>query len=81
MAAKGRTYLLRGDHDANLLNGFCELIRFYGSVVVKIEVLESFHEDSFLALGSARFLRQLVFKFSLETAQIVRLDFERLTLL
>ena len=39
------TYLSCGDHDANLLDGFGELIRLDGSVIVEVEVLEGLEED------------------------------------
>jgi len=34
------TYLSRGDHDTNLLDGFGKLIWFDSAVIVQIEVLE-----------------------------------------
>ena len=77
MAAAGRAetlcgglaYLTGWDHDANLLDGLSEFLWFDGSVVVKIEILEGFEEDLFLALHAAGLLRQLVLKFFLETSQ------------
>jgi len=61
------TYLLGWDLNTNLLDCLCELIRFYGSVVVEVEVLEGLLEDCLLGLCALGFLGELVFEFSLET--------------
>jgi len=44
------------DLDADLLNGFGELIWLDNTIVVKIEVFERFQEHLLLGLGAARFL-------------------------
>lgn len=63
-------YLLGGDHDADLLDGLCELLRFDCLVVVKIEVLEALEEDLFLALGAC-LLGELLDQLLLKTTQKV----------
>ena len=49
---KAKTYLLGWDHDADLFNGFGELVRVNGTGVVQIKVLEALLEDSLLRLGA-----------------------------
>jgi hypothetical protein len=51
------TYALGGDHNADLFDCFAEFISLDGAVVVKVEVLESLHEDGLFALGATGFLR------------------------
>lgn len=60
------TYLLGGDLNTNLLNGFAELIRLHSAVIVEIEILECLHQDGLLALAAACLLGQLVFELSLK---------------
>lgn len=62
-------YLSGGDHDTNLFDSFGEFIRFNSSIVIKIEILERFHEYGLLALGSACLLGQLVLQLSLKTIE------------
>ena len=70
LSSGNAAYLLGGDHDANLLDCFGELLGLDGAVVVKIEVLESLHQDGFLALCAAGLLCKFVFKFPLETEEL-----------
>ena len=49
---EAETYLLGRDHDADLFDGFGELIRLDEAGVVQIEVLEALLEDSLLRLGA-----------------------------
>ena len=59
----------RGDHDADLLDGFGELVRLDRAVIVQVEVLEGLEEDGFLVGVSARLLRKLLLEGLLETAR------------
>ena len=66
------TYLSGGDHDTNLFDSLGELIWFNCSIVVQIEVLESFKEDSLLIGVTSGLLGQLLLKCLLETEQTKR---------
>ena len=62
------TYLSRGDHNADLLNGFGKLVRLDRAVIVEVEVLEGLEEDGFLVGVTARLLGKLLLEGLLETA-------------
>ena len=59
----------RGDHNADLLDGFGELVRLDRAVIVEVEVLEGLEEDSFLIGVTAGLLRKLLLEGLLETAR------------
>ena len=50
------TYLLGGDHDTNLLDGFGELVWLHDTIIVEIKVFERLEQNLLLGLGSACFL-------------------------
>ena len=64
------TYLSGWNLDTNLLDGFGELVWLHDTIIVEIEVFERLEQNLLLWLGSACFLWQLVFQFSLETKNI-----------
>ena len=53
----------RGDHNADLLDGFGELVRLDRAVIVEVEVLEGLEEDGLLVGHTCGLGR----KFSLKT--------------
>ena len=59
----------RGDHNADLLDGFGELVRLDRAVIVEVEVLEGLEEDGFLVGVTAGLLRKLLLEGLLETAR------------
>lgn len=65
------TYLSGGDHDANLLNGFGELIRLNSAIVVQVEILESLKKNGLLVSVTVGLLGQFLLKSSLEARQKV----------
>jgi hypothetical protein len=70
----GGTYRSCRDLDANLLDGFGELVRLDGSVIIQIEIFECLHENGLLALGAASLLHELVLEFSFETSGVSSKD-------
>jgi len=64
-----RAYLLSGDHDSDLLDCLGKFIGLNGLVVVQVEVLEAFHKDSLLGLGSTGLLGELVLELSFKTRE------------